>query len=191
LGYNLNSLRIKDGGEELQVPIVGVRKPEIRDHTRERCVGDRQKKVVVNRIPYLTPRRGPNRDVAIMNLIDDILDKVLFNLENGRPKDGARAIRFGRPEGGRVKIFGLNNASQERIFCDGDIPGSMSDKTFVDSVKVSDAKTPILFGLADILLGTEGNRIGRVVFLNTCPPKFTIIALIFSTKILEKRTVDM
>lgn len=82
-----------------------------------------------------------------------------------------RAISFGHPEGGRVKIFGFNNASQERIFASGDITGSMSDKTFVHCVKISDSMTPILFGLADILLGTEGNGVGGIIIMNTCPPK--------------------
>jgi hypothetical protein len=84
-----------------------------------------------------------------MNLINDIMGKFLFNLKNRRPKDGARAIRLGRPEGGVVKIFALDNAGEKRIFNSGNIPGIMSDKTFVDSVQVSDSKTHILFGLTD------------------------------------------
>jgi hypothetical protein len=116
LGNNLNCLRIKDGGEEIKVPFAGIRKPKIRDDTRQRCVGDRQKQVAVNRIPDLTPRRGPNGGVAIMNLIDDGVNKILFHLENRRLEDGARAISSGHQEGGRVKIFGFKNASQERIF---------------------------------------------------------------------------
>ena len=173
LGNDLNSVRVKDGGEEIQVPIAGIGRPKIRDHTRQRGVGNRQKKVVVNRIPDRAPRRRANGGVAIMNLIDDIMDKFLFNLKNRRPEDGVRAVWLGRPERGVVKIFGLNNASQERIFASGNIPGSMGDKTFVDSVKISDSKTPILFGLTYILPGTKGNGISGVIILNTCPPKST------------------
>ena len=47
----------------------------------------------------------------------------------------------------------------------------MSDQTFVDSVKVSDSEPPILFGLIDIFPGAEGNRIGRVIILDSSPPK--------------------
>jgi hypothetical protein len=108
-----------------------------------------------------------------MNLIDDVMGKFLFNLKNRRPENGARAIRLGRPEGGVVKIFGLDNAGEKRIFNSGNIPGIMSDKTFVDNVKVFDSNTHILFGLIDILPGTEGNRIGGVIFLNAYPPKST------------------
>jgi len=61
-------------------------------------VGDRQEQVVMDGIPDLTPRRGPNRDVAIKNLIDHILDKVIFNLEDRRPEDKARPISSGHPK---------------------------------------------------------------------------------------------
>jgi hypothetical protein len=171
LGNNLNCSRIKDGGEEIKVLIAGIRNLKIRDDTRQRRVGDRQKQVVVNRIPYLTPRRRPNGSVAIMNLINDVVNKVLFHQENRRLEDGARAISSGHLEGGRVKIFGFNNVSQERIFASGDITGSMSDKTFVHCVNISDSMTPILFGSVDILPGTEGNGVGGIIILNTCPPK--------------------
>ena len=98
LGNDLNSVRVKDGGEEIQVLIAGIGRPKIRDHTRQRGVGNRQKKVVVNRIPDRAPRRRPNGGVAIMNLIDHILDKVIFNLEDRRPEDKARPISSGHPK---------------------------------------------------------------------------------------------
>ena len=59
-------------------------------------MGDRQDKLVMNGVLDLTPRRGPNRGVAIMNLIDHILDKVIFNLKDTRPEDRARPITSGR-----------------------------------------------------------------------------------------------
>jgi hypothetical protein len=42
-----------------------------------------------------------------------------------------------------VKIFGLDDAGKERIFGSYNIPSSISNKTFVDSVEVSNAKTPL------------------------------------------------
>ena len=134
-------------------------------------MGDRQDKVVMNGVLHLTARRGPNRGVAIMNLIDHILDKVIFNLKDTRPEDRARPISSGRPKRGGVEIFGFIDAGEEMIFVSGNVPGSMSDQTFVDSVKVSDSEPPILFGLTDIVPRSEGNGIGRAIILNTSPPK--------------------
>ena len=45
-------------------------------------MSDRKKKMAVNRVPDLTPRRRPNGGIAIMNLTDHIVGKIFFNLEN-------------------------------------------------------------------------------------------------------------
>lgn len=86
---------------------MSIRESEIGDHTRKRRVGDRQEKVIMNGVPNLTPRGGSNRDVAIMNLKDHVLDKVLFNLEDRRLEDRARPVSSGCPERGGVEIFGF------------------------------------------------------------------------------------
>ena len=70
-------------------------------------MGDRQEQVVMDGIPDLTPRRGPNRDVAIMNLVNHILDKIIFNLKDRRPENRARPISSSRPKRGGVEIFGF------------------------------------------------------------------------------------
>jgi hypothetical protein len=58
----------------------------------------------------------------------------------------------------------------------------MSDKTFVQCVKIYDSMTLVLFGLAYILPGTEGNGVGGIIILNTCPPKSTDDSIYFLDK---------
>jgi len=47
----------------------------------------------------------------------------------------------------------------------------MSDKTFVNHVKISNTKAVILFALTDVLPGAKSNRISGVVVVNTGPPE--------------------
>ena len=124
-------------------------------------MSDRQEKVVVNGVPDWTPRRRLNRSVAIMNLVNHILDKIIFNLKDRRPENRARPISSSRPKRGGVEIFGFIDAGEEIIFVSGNVPGSMSDQTFVDSEKVSDSETPIFFGLTNIFPGAAATKTSK------------------------------
>lgn len=60
-------------------------------------------------------------------------------MEDRRPEDGARVIRIGSPERSVGEILGFKDSSKKRVFVGGNVPGSLSDKTFIDRIKVSDA----------------------------------------------------
>jgi hypothetical protein len=94
-------------------------------------------------------------------------------LEDGRPKDGARAIRTGSPERSVGEILDFKDSSKKRVFIGGNVPGSLSDKTFINRIKVSDAYTTILFRLTDILPGAKGNWISGIIVLDASPPEST------------------
>jgi len=56
----LNSLLIKNIREEVQIPSVSVRNPEVSNHIWKRRVGNGKEKMVMKRVPNGTPRRRPN-----------------------------------------------------------------------------------------------------------------------------------
>ena len=77
----------------------------VRDCGWEGVSGDWQKKVVVNVLPDGTPRGRPNGGVACLNLENDIVVKLLFNLHNGRPENGPGSFVVSSPERFIAKIF--------------------------------------------------------------------------------------
>jgi hypothetical protein len=46
-------------------------------------VGSRQQKVIMDGLPDLAPRGGPNGAIASVDLIDGIMNEIFFDLENG------------------------------------------------------------------------------------------------------------
>lgn len=95
----------------------------------------------------------------------------LFNLHNGRPKNGSRSRVVSSPERGVAKVFGFENNSEERIFIVSNVKGSMSKKTSVNNVEVPDAKASIVLALTYVVPGSESNWRGGIVILHTGPPK--------------------
>lgn len=71
-----------------------------------------------------------------MNLVDSIRCELFLDLENRGPKDGARAIRGSIPERGVVEIFSFKDTGKKGVFIGGNVPGSVSDKTFINRVKI-------------------------------------------------------
>ena len=111
----------------------------------------------MNIFPNLAPRRGPNRTVTSMKLIDRVLGQILFDPKNRRPEDRSRAISCCRPKRGIVEIFSLEDAGEKGIFVRGNVPSRMGDKAFVNSIEVTEPA--VLLRLANVFPRTESNSI--------------------------------
>ena len=68
-------------------------------------------------------------------------------------------------------VFGLEDRNKKRVFVVNNVPSSLGEEAFVDGVQVPNFKTSTFLGLADVFLGSKGNRSGGVVILNTSPPE--------------------
>jgi len=62
----LNSLIVKSSIEEVNVLLVGVGVPKVTDSVWKRKRSDREKKVVMDGIPDVAPRGGPDRAVTLV-----------------------------------------------------------------------------------------------------------------------------
>jgi hypothetical protein len=69
--------------------------------------------------------------------------------------------------------FWVVTSSKKRVFVGGNVLASLSVKTFIDRIKVSDAYNTILFRLTNILLGAKGNWISGIIILDASPPEST------------------
>ena len=68
-------------------------------------------------------------------------------------------------------VFGLEDRNKKRVFVVNNVPSSLGEEAFVDSVQVPNSKTSTFLGLADVFPGSKDNRSGGVVILNTSPPE--------------------
>ena len=68
-------------------------------------------------------------------------------------------------------VFGLEDRNKKRVFVVNNVPSSLGEEAFVDSVEISDSQSSIFFTLADVLPRTKSNRISGVVFLHSSPPE--------------------
>jgi hypothetical protein len=66
-----------------------------------------------------------------MNLVDNIVAEIFFNLQNGRPKNGRRSTGISNRERTIVVVFGLEDSCEKRIFVISDIIDSMGEETFI------------------------------------------------------------
>ena len=105
LDYFVDRGVIKGLNKKIIVPIVAMRHPKVRNFGWEGVSGDWQKKVVVNVLPDGTPRGRPYGGVACLNLENDIVVKLLFNLHNGRPENGLGPFIVSSSERFIGKIF--------------------------------------------------------------------------------------
>ena len=68
-------------------------------------------------------------------------------------------------------IFGLEDRGKKRVLVGDYVPSSLGEEAFIDSIQVPNSKASIFLRLADIFPGSESNRIGGIVILNTSPPE--------------------
>lgn len=78
---------------------------------------------------------------------------------------------LGSPERTIVVVFSLHDRRKKRIFVISNVVSSMGEKAFVNNVEVPDPQTTIILGLANVLPRAKSNRGGRIVILDTRPPK--------------------
>jgi hypothetical protein len=52
-----------------------------------------------------------------MNLVDNIVEEIFFNLQNGRPKNGRRSTGISSLERTIVVVFGLEDSGEKNDFC--------------------------------------------------------------------------
>ena len=80
-------------------------------------------------------------------------------------------------------VFGLEDRNKKRVFVVNNVPSSLGEEAFVDSVEISDSQSSIFFTLVDVLPRTKNNRISGVVSWTPAHQNRRIT--------LQKRTVDM
>jgi len=83
LGDDANSSRVKDCANEVAVPRVGARIPEISNVTGEMVLLDGEVDAIMNILPDWTPRAGPYAGVSPVDLDSAVLKEVRFNLQEG------------------------------------------------------------------------------------------------------------
>jgi hypothetical protein len=63
--------------------------------------------------------------------------------------DGTSGVRV--PEGGIGIVFSFEHCSKQRVFISSNVPGSLDEETFVDSVEVPYSKSPVFSGQANVI----------------------------------------
>ena len=81
-GNGLDSLVSKSVGEKLHIPGMSVRNLEIRNCRRQGISSDRQEEMVVNGVPYRTPRSRLDGGVTCMNLVDRVGGEIILDLQD-------------------------------------------------------------------------------------------------------------
>jgi len=70
-----------------------------------------------------------------------------------------------------VIVFSLKYRREKRVFVISNVINSMGEEASIDSMQIPDPQPPIFLGLADNVPRAKSNRRGRIVVLNTRPPK--------------------
>jgi hypothetical protein len=68
-------------------------------------------------------------------------------------------------------IFGSKNNSKIGVPFNSYVPGCSNNGTAVDVEKIPNSQSPIIFGLTDVIPGSEVKGGRNIIFLNVSPPK--------------------
>lgn len=90
-----------------------------------------------------------------------------------------------------MEVFSFENRGEKRVVVSSNLPSSMDDEALINRMHVLMPKPP--FSLGWQMSSQDQKAIGEVR-VSSCMPdhqNLLIMVVIFSTKVLEKRTIDM
>ena len=64
-------------------------------------------------------------------MVDRTCAKVLFDLQNRRPKDGPRSHGIGSQEGTIVVVFSFENRGEQGVVVSSNLPSSMDEEALI------------------------------------------------------------